>query len=475
MAVLNRLSHSNQAIMGGIMITVLLPMLLFSLLVDFGGWLENQCFAVLLYILFVPLLLVAIILITYGNYFTKKQKQAQNTAVFSYNYLKSNLMSPAHYSSIRKKVYFLAIFTALFLFFLSIATHGSYYYSNTNHFCARFCHQVLSHAAKTHYSSPHSRVDCMECHKKYDGYNVSGTDHTSGLVKAYKTITKSSSTPIKIPASRLRPSNESCEKCHWPDKFHGKQLRIINSFQSDESNSHTKTALYLNIGSGGSLAQSAQGIHWHTSRKHRLYYLASDEERLDIVKITLDSNNGTKVVYTKEGRETTLKNKRHRLMDCVDCHNRPTHYIFSPEKALDKKLLSGEIPQKLPFIKQQALVAITKPYPSTPAALKGISDHLRGHYSKIPPEQSELLAQAIRGTQQAYTDNVSIELGVDWNTYPNFIGHAHNGGCFRCHNSAFKTKEGKGIPHDCKLCHLILAENEPSHLVLQKVFGIKAR
>lgn len=452
------------------MLAILLPLLLFAFLADFYGWLENPYFGITLYVIFVTFFLVAVILLISGFCSTNKHNDCKRNNAFSYSYIKSNLPSPEYYESIKNKIFFVTIFTGLFLFFLGITTHVGYFYTNTNHFCATFCHQIMSHASKTHENSPHSRVNCIECHTgQHSKFN-----RASGLKQFYKTITKTYEIPLKTPSNRLRPSNETCEKCHWPDKFHGHRLHFSDSFLPDESNSHIKTALFLKIGSGGSLVRSANGVHWHASSEHQLYYQATDDERQNIVEITLNNKDGSKVVYKKEGAEQKLQQKNYREMDCVDCHNRPTHYVFSPERALDNKLLAGEISRKLPFIKKEALEAITRPYTSTATALQGISDYLTNRYSVLKYDYNkELLAQAIHGSQKAYIENVSPELGISWNSYTSFLGHTNNGGCFRCHNSSFKTNDARTIPHDCKLCHVVLAENEPSDLVIQKVLGIR--
>ena len=36
-----------------------------------------------------------------------------------------------------------------------------------------------------------------------------------------------------------------------------------------------------------------------------------------------------------------------REMDCIDCHNRPSHIYLSPDDALDRKLAEGEIPRSI--------------------------------------------------------------------------------------------------------------------------------
>ena len=97
-----------------------------------------------------------------------------------------------------------------------------------------------------------------------------------------------------------------------------------------------------------------------------------------------------------------------REMDCIDCHNRPSHIYLQPDEALDRKLAEGDIPQKLPFIKQQALELITADYETTEGARQSITDGLNSWYKEKYPQlisnQPELLAKAIEGVVKAYSE-----------------------------------------------------------------------
>ena len=46
------------------------------------------------------------------------------------------------------------------------------------------------------------------------------------------------------------------------------------------------------------------------------------------------------------------------------------------------------------------------------------------------------------------------QMGVDWTTYANNIGHRYWAGCFRCHDGEHVTDDGKVLSKDCdKTCH----------------------
>jgi hypothetical protein len=177
-----------------------------------------------------------------------------------------------------------------------------------------------------------------------------------------------------------------------------------------------------------------------------------------------------KKVYRRENPSNLVKVVGERVMDCVDCHNRPSHVFKSAEDALNEKLLTGIIPKEIPYIKRQALEAIIKDYPSQDAARRAIAreimDWYRQNYPKIVAQQEDILSRAVMGAQQAYVENVFPNMNIGWKTYTSFTGHDKEGGCFRCHNEEFKTESGEPITTDCNACHIILAEDEPARDII---------
>jgi hypothetical protein len=144
-------------------------------------------------------------------------------------------------------------------------------------------------------------------------------------------------------------------------------------------------------------------------------------------------------------------------MDCVDCHNRPSHpFSPSPERAVDAMIAGGQLP-KLPFVRREAVAALKIDYPDRASAMQGIAARLEDFYSKTDPEISRTrraeVDRAIQTVQQVYGRNVFPKMKVTWGTHPNNIGHIDSPGCFRCHDDNHKTKDGKVIGQDCSLCH----------------------
>jgi hypothetical protein len=300
----------------------------------------------------------------------------------------------------------------------------------------------------------------------------------SGVRQLFAVALNTYSRPIETPVHGLRPARETCEECHRPEMFHGDNLYVKDKFLADEENTHVQTVLLMKVGSGGYRGQEAHGIHWHVAPEHEIVYEHTDRAREKITDVTLRKPDGTTIVFKDANAgEKAVDEAGHggtRVMDCIDCHNRPTHIYLPPEEALDQKLLTGKIPQDLPFIKRQAMEAVSRDYATLEEAKTGIATALRTWYQENYPElgkNAPLLDQAIGGVQQAFAENVFPEMRIGWNTYKSFLGHRDENGCFRCHDDSHETATGDTISMDCETCHVILAEEEPKPEVLRMLRG----
>jgi hypothetical protein len=327
-------------------------------------------------------------------------------------------------------------------------------------------------------NSPHSRVSCVECHIG-TGATWFAKSKISGARQLVAVTLDTFSRPIETPVHGLRPARDTCEQCHRPEKFIGNKLVVRDKFLPDEANTHVQTVLLMKIGSAGDRTVSSHGIHWHVAPENQITYKATDHSRMTIPEATLASKDGAEIVFRTADAEEVLQKAgpavEVRTMDCIDCHNRPSHIYLSPERALDNKILSGEIPHELPFIKRQAMEVVLKPYATQQEARTAIATELTGWYQKNYPQivqqQAALLERAIAGIQAAYSGNAFPEMKIEWNTYPNHIGHMEAPGCFRCHDEEHETASGATISMDCETCHVILAEDEKDPAILKTLYG----
>jgi hypothetical protein len=147
-------------------------------------------------------------------------------------------------------------------------------------------------------------------------------------------------------------------------------------------------------------------------------------------------------------------------MDCMDCHNRPSHLnAATPERAVDEMIASGAIPRTLPFVRREAVKAVQATYATEDAAEQGISRTMREFYRSQSPQPDASsqrdVDKAVQAVTTIYRRNVFPEMNVRFGTYPSNIGHVDSPGCFRCHDDDHKSKSGKAIGQDCETCHTI--------------------
>ncbi len=472
-AFINGIARSRVSLVGATMTTASFPILLVGIILELFGLIHNQYFGFVLYMFIAPAFILGLVLIFLGL-FVFKGKEA--VGLFTHEYLSEKLSVPENFIKVRKLIFLATSLTFVNVFVIILLAYTGYHYTESNEFCGQLCHTVMAPEYSTYSNSPHSRVKCVECHIG-SGATWYAKSKLSGTRQLLAVVVKSYATPIETPVHGLRPARETCEECHRPELFHGDKLYIKDKFLSDEKNTHVQTVLLLKVGSGGYRGSEAHGIHWHVSEHNKITYTHSDWEREEINQVTLTKPDGTMVVFDKGTGEAPEGGQSYvREMDCIDCHNRPTHIYKSPDEALDEKLLLGAIPTELPFIRKIGYELITREYGSHDEAKNQIATELRGWYRLKYPEVVDnnmpLLDKAIAGVQAAYLENVWPTMKIGWNTYRSLLGHSDNSGCFRCHDDEHETSSGETISMDCEACHIILAEDEANPEILKTIQGI---
>jgi nitrate/TMAO reductase-like tetraheme cytochrome c subunit len=357
------------------------------------------------------------------------------------------------------------------VFLLGTASYKGVEYMDSNGFCGTTCHEVMEPEYTAFLESPHSRVGCVQCHIG-PGAGWFVRSKLSGVRQVFAVAFNTHSRPIPSPVHQLRPARETCEQCHWPQKFQGDRLVVIDKFAEDEANTRSNTVLMLKI--GGRSGRLASGIHGHhLNGESRISYVATDDKRQIIPRVTWTDDSGKTVVFTSEDAKPTeadLARGEHRTMDCMDCHNRPSHTFELPERALDEAMAAGRVSARLPYIKKEALALVKADYPDRERASATIEQKLTEYYRSQYPDvyrahRTELQV-TIEGVQRVYLRNVFPSMNVRWGTYPNNIGHQDFPGCFRCHDGSHKSADGRVITQECDACHNLLAMEEENPKIL---------
>lgn len=338
---------------------------------------------------------------------------------------------------------------------VSLAAFSGVHYMDSAEFCGQLCHEVMEPEWAGYQEGPHSRVACVQCHIG-PGAPWFVKSKLSGLRQVYAVTFNTHSRPIPSPVTDLRPARDTCEQCHWPDKFHGDKVRVIREFGDDEANTESTTTLRMHIGGVSVVRGLATGIHWHVGEMNRIEYVATDDRRQVIPYVRLDDGRGNVTEYFAEGTTGVPQGER-RTLDCVDCHNRPSHtFAYSAEKAVDEAMALNDIDRGLPFVRREAVRVLKADYASAAAADTGIARGLEAFYAAEHPDASPAaVKQAVVTVQRLYRRNVFPAMKVGWGTYINNIGHTAFPGCFRCHDDSHTSKDGKVISQDCSLCHTI--------------------
>jgi nitrate/TMAO reductase-like tetraheme cytochrome c subunit len=349
----------------------------------------------------------------------------------------------------------------LFLLISALGSYQTYHFTESVNFCGQACHGVMKPEYVTYLHSPHAKVPCAECHIG-KGANWYVRSKLSGTYQVYATMADKYPRPIPTPVKNLRPAQETCEECHWPQKFVGNLERTFYYFLSDETNTPFTVRMLMNVGGGDPTHGPVGGIHWHMNVGNKIEYLASDEARQKIPYVRMtELSQGVVTEFRSPKFTNTVNEASLRQMDCMDCHNRPAHRYQTPNSAVNLAMFLGKIDRGLPLIKSNALYVLTQSYTNDAQALKSIATTLSQRYPSDPR-----IRPAIDAVQQIYKDNFFPEMKASWKTYPDNIGHKDWPGCFRCHDGLHKTADGKRSikANDCNACHTILTQGSGAEL-----------
>ena len=421
---------------------------------------EKAYVGIVIFIVVPIFIILGLLLIPVGMiWHTVRRKRKGDSPSYAFPVL--DLNSPQH----RNATIIFGIGTLIFLFLSALGSYEAYHFTESVTFCGTMCHQVMQPEYAAYQNSPHARVTCAECHVGA-GANWYVKSKLSGTYQVYATLTNAYPRPIPTPIKNLRPARETCEECHWPQKVYGKQQRLEIHYLPDENNTRWEIDMLMNTGGGNPGLGQSSGIHWHINPEIQIEYVATDPKRLKIPRVIMTNNNTKEqTIYnsTEESiDESEMAKLPARVMDCIDCHNRPSHEYRDPLEFVDVAIAAGDIDSTLPFIKRVAVQACTREYVTSASAMDSIALQLRDYYSAEYPEISKGKADAIEksivGIQKFFSQNIFPEMKVRWDNYVDHIGHMTSPGCFRCHDDKHVSESGRTISRDCNLCHSISAQ-----------------
>jgi hypothetical protein len=329
-------------------------------------------------------------------------------------------------------------------------------YTNSPEFCGSACH-TMPPEYTAYLSSPHARVDCVECHIGRDYIATRITRKAGDASHLFATTFQTYEFPIR--SKNMRPARETCELCHFPEKFSNDSLVEIKKFEPDTENTPYSIFLVMKIGGGSEREGLGRGIHWHIENQVLYYPVDALEQEIPYVRVVQPDGRFNEYFDVESGFDPSqIVPSDLKEMDCITCHNRVSHQIYTPEDTVNQLLARGLISQSIPEIRNKAVEVYSQIYSSVDMGLAGIAG-LAGYYQVYYPEfynsRGDELHAAIAILQDAYRKSVFPEQKADWTTHYNNVGHKESPGCFRCHGGQHLDYEAQAIRLECNLCHSI--------------------
>jgi nitrate/TMAO reductase-like tetraheme cytochrome c subunit len=386
-----------------------------------------------------------------------------------------------HSGMARHAIGWIAGLTIVNVVIFAAASYQGVNYMDSAKFCGQTCHVVMQPEFTAYQSSPHQRVACVQCHIG-PGAGWFVRSKISGARQVLAVTFRTYDRPIPSPVEQLRPARETCEQCHWPQMFTSDKLIVRKKYSDDEKNTPLTTILLLKI--GGNAGHGGVGIHGrHLNAGSRIQYVATDRQRQNIAEVFYTDDAGKQVDFRAPAADPKTTSRtagpsraETRAMDCVDCHNRPTHTFQMPETAVDQALSDGRISPDLPFVKRVAVKTLKETYPDRDTAVQRIASAFREFYKSSYPalyrDKRPIIEVSAAAVQNIYLRNIFPAMNVGWGTYANNLGHMDFPGCFRCHDGSHSSADGRMISNDCDACHHLLAVDDADPKILTDL-GLK--
>jgi nitrate/TMAO reductase-like tetraheme cytochrome c subunit len=187
---------------------------LFVLPQQIRGHVDNPYVGIVVFLVLPAVFFAGLALVPIGVYLRKRQISGE---IAEEGFDRKN--------ALRRIAWFFGATTLLNIVFGTQFTYRAVKHMETPQFCGATCHTMNPELA-AYQNSSHSRVECVECHVA-PGAAGWISSKTNGIRQLFETVLNTSPRPIPsaLESNRLVPARETCENCHWPQKFMGARLR----------------------------------------------------------------------------------------------------------------------------------------------------------------------------------------------------------------------------------------------------------
>ena len=371
----------------------------------------------------------------------------------------------------KRRLAFVGIASLVNVMLFGMGAQQAVHYMESPKFCGTSCHTVMQPEWENYQDSKHSHVACVQCHVG-PGAKWAFKAKINGLHQVWGVLAGNHHRPVPSPVEQLRPSRDTCEQCHWPAKFTGNKPRIYPHYKDDKDNTPIWNAMLLHVGGRNRQTGKYEGIHWHASPSTQVKYEVLDDKRLKVGKIQVFDDGKLVAEYGAPEKEKSTPVRSVRAMDCIDCHNRPTHaFELSPTFAADRALYAGGLDSKTPWMAKVSVELLkSKDVPRDGAEAyfrKAIEEKYAKEHPEVKPA-TEVFDRAAKSLADLWTHNNYPAMKITWGTYKAHAGHRGEGdevlGCFRCHDldheKTLPDGSKQSLGQDCETCHEPLAQDE---------------
>lgn len=447
-------------IIGGILAAIAFSLIIILFLLSSVFKLDNTNLGLFIYIILPGFFVLGLLLIPIG--ILRERRRMRKSGNGENKRLPMiDLNNPSH----RSAFIFFAVSTVIILILSTLGSFKAYHITESVEFCGKLCHKVMEPEHTAYQNSPHANLLCVECHVGA-GASWYVKSKLSGLHQIYAVLADDYDRPIQTPLHDLRPARETCERCHWPQKFYSRSLVTNKYFLADSLNSEWDILLQMKTGPEYSAMGLKEGIHWHINPAVSIDYISENDKRENIIYVRYKNlNTGETIIYNNAENAITdsiVKSAEMRTMDCIDCHNRPSHKYKSPTVYFDQAMIAGRISRQIPFIKKTSMEILRETFTDKDSALMRISEGIGGFYRATYPDyykvNNQKIDSAVTSIKESFSLNAFPRMKVSYDVYPDHIGHLETNGCFRCHNDQFVSQNGRKITRDCNLCHTIVGQ-----------------
>jgi len=451
--------YNPISLTGAFISIISFTIILFLIILEVFSETSNPYLGIFTFMVLPVVLILGVFLIFFGAFrenriLLRKSKKERKLPVLDLNNTKHQVATLVF-----------TISTLLLIVFSGFGSFKAYEYSESDEFCGTVCHEVMEPEYTTYKNSPHSNVGCVQCHIG-DGAGWFVKSKISGTYQVYAVLANIFPRPIPTPVVNLRPAAETCERCHSPRHFYDEKKIVRDYYLSDEQNTHFNLEMLVKVGGGNAEVGNNSGIHWHMNLANEISYLAADSERQEIPWVKSRSLlTGKETVYQLPGfdvEKSISKGNKFKKMDCIDCHNRPSHIYNPPDKIVNLFLSLGKINPKIPYIKAVGIQALESINSDKNEALTDINRYVWNYYNKKIPDLSKNIEndinEAVVQLSNIYAKNYFPKMKVNWKNHPNNIGHLYSKGCYRCHDGKHVSPEGNVLTMNCETCHTFKSE-----------------